>query len=424
MTCLSRCLATVCAVAGAAILTAGPAAATNGFFAHGYGTSAKAMAGAGVTMGDGPIASAQNPAIGYKVGNVAGACLTLFMPYREVEFSDNCMMSPLPVGTVESKRNFFPILCGGANVEVRDDTTVGVAVFGNGGMNTDYDVNLYNNYGQGMITASAPTGVDMAQAFIALNVAHKLNDQFTVGVAPTFAIQRFKAYGLEPFTAMSVSPGDVTNNGYSWSYGGGLKLGALWDPADWLTVGVSYQSRMWMTKFDKYQGLFAEGGDFDIPAWFSAGIAVRPVPEVAVLLEWKRIFYGSVKSIANTGAPPFGPLGASDGAGFGWDDMDVVMLGVQWQATPDLVLRAGVSHSTAFAEGEQVLLNVLAPATVRTHLSAGFGYRLTPNWTISSSYTYALPGERSGSTPGLMAGQSATLRMEQHELVLGLSYKW
>ncbi|WP_029007047.1 OmpP1/FadL family transporter [Azospirillum halopraeferens] len=417
-------LAMAAAVAGGVACAAGPAAATNGSFAHGYGTSAKAMAGAGVTMGDGPIASAQNPAIGHKVGNVAGLCLTLFMPYREVEFSDNGMMSPLPVGTVESRRNLFPILCGGANVAVDEDTTLGVAVFGNGGMNTDYGTNLYNAFGQGMIAATAPTGVDMAQAFVAFNVAHRLNDRFTVGVAPTFAVQRFKAYGLEPFTALSLSPGDVTDNGYSWSYGGGFKLGALWDPADWLTVGLSYQSRMWMTTFDGYRGLFAEGGDFDIPAWFSAGVAVRPVPELAVLLEWKRIFYGSVKSIANSGAPPFGPLGASDGAGFGWDDMDVFMVGLQWRAGDDLVLRAGASRSTVFAAGDQVLLNVLAPATVRTHLSAGFGYRLTPHWTVSGSYTYALPEERSGTTPGLMMGQSATLRMEQHELVLGLSYHW
>jgi long-chain fatty acid transport protein len=35
----------------------------------------------------------------------------------------------------------------------------------------------------------------------------------------------------------------LTNNGYDYSYGFGVRLGAAWDAADWLTFGAAYQSR-------------------------------------------------------------------------------------------------------------------------------------------------------------------------------------
>lgn len=407
-------------VAVGLLLPAAPALATNGYFAHGYGTPSKAMAGTGVTIGEGPLAAAQNPALGIQAGNVAGGCLTVFMPHRDVTVSDNGRMSPLPPGKYDSQNEIFGIVCGGANAMVRDDTSVGALLFANGGMNTKYDRALFANFGAG----TAPTGVDMAQAFLALNVAHRLSDAVTVGVAPVFAAQRFKATGLEAFAGMSQSPADVTGRNYDYSYGGGFKLGAVWNATPWLTLGASYQSKMWMTPFEKYRGLFAEGGDFDIPAWASAGIAVEPVHGLTFLLEYQRIFYGDVAAIANGGAPPFGPLGSANGPGFGWKDMDVFKLGVQWQATQDLMLRAGYSHATRFTGGDQVLFNVLAPATVRDHVSVGFSYSLATAWRLSASYTHAFSNTLTGSTPGLMMGQRATLRMAQDEATVSLSYRF
>jgi long-chain fatty acid transport protein len=41
-----------------------------------------------------------------------------------------------------------------------------------------------------------------------------------------------------------------------------------------LRFGLSGQTKMYMTKFEKYAGLFAEQGGFDIPAAITAGFAV------------------------------------------------------------------------------------------------------------------------------------------------------
>ncbi len=211
------------------------------------------------------------------------------------------------------------------------------------------------------------------------------------------------------------------NNGYDWSYGGGFKVGAVWDATSWLSLGVSYQSRMWMTAFDKYQGLFAEEGSFDIAPYLSSGIAIKPAKDWAVLLEHQRIFYSDISAISNSGAST-SALGSDGGAGFGWDDMDVFKLGVQWHAMPDLILRSGFSWATDFTDGSQVLFNTLAPATTTTHVTFGFAYHIDDRWSIQGAYTHAFSNELTGVSS--LTGQTETIRMDQDEVAIGFGYRF
>lgn len=411
------------AVLSAAFLAFGgaPAHATNGFFANGYGAPSKGMAGAGITHGEGPLAAAQNPALGVEVGNVAGLCFTGFMPHRDHTNSGGGAAPDLINGTFESDNEFFAIVCGGVNHMVRDDTSAGLVMFGNGGMNTEYKTNSFSGFGAG----TSPLGMDMAQAFFAINIAHKITDNFRVGVAPVFATQQFKAYGLEAFAAQSTDSTRLTGNGYDRSYGGGYKLGANFDATDWLTLGLTYQSRMYMTKFDKYAGMFAEHGDFDIPAFVGEGIGIRPNDRWLVMLEHQRIFYDSVKAIGNSHNTTNMRLGSDDGAGFGWDDMDIYRIGAEFQTTDSLKLRAGLSHASDYLDGPQeVLFNVLAPATVKTHLGGGFTYRFDDAWSITGSYLHAFSEKVAGSNTALNPDQRTELRMDQDELSLGFSYRF
>ncbi|MGE4281250.1 MAG: OmpP1/FadL family transporter [Magnetospirillum sp.] len=399
---------------------AAPAWATNGYFSNGYGAPSKAMAGSGVAMGEGPLASAQNPALGSSVGNVAGLCFTSFMPHRDVT---NEGTGGLKNGSFESENEFFEIVCGGANYMVDDKTSVGLLMFGNGGMNTEYKDNVFvPGFGSG----TSPLGVDLAQAFFSFNVAHKFDNNVSLGFAPVLAVQRFKAYGLEMFSGASTDSAHLTGNGYDWSTGGGFKLGATWDATPWLSLGVAYQSRMWMSKLDKYSGLFAEQGDFDIPSFINEGIAIKPHRDWAVTLEHQRIFYEDVASLSNSHARSSGALrlGSDDGGGFGWNNMDIYRLGVQWQADPALTLRAGISHANSFTDGQEVLFNILAPATPTTHVGVGATWHLDEKWSLTGSFAHAFSHELSGSNPAMNANQTTKLRMDQDELAIGFSYKF
>jgi len=411
--------AQACAILGLCVLSA-PAFATNGYFANGYGGQSKGMAGAGVAVSTGVLGMAQNPATGIKVGNSAAFCLTTFAPNRDVTIQPG---GPLTPGKFKSDNDVFMIPCGGANWALDDRSSLGVFVFANGGMNTEYKTNFFSGLGAG----SAPLGVNLEQAFISVNYARKVGDRLTFGISPILAVQRFKATGLEAFSGLSIAPGNVTNRGHDWSTGLGVNLGLLFEASPQWTFGAAYRNKIQMSSFDKYSGLFAEGGDFDVPAMLTLGAAYTParLPKLTITGEYQRIYYGSVNAIANTSAPPQGPLGASNGVGFGWKDVDVVRLAAIYRKNERLTLRTGISYSTKFTNNDEVVINTIAPATPQWHASVGASYKINDRWDFTFAYTHAFSNSITGSNPALTGvAQPVRIRMRQHEIATGLSYRW
>ena len=358
------------AVFGSLVLAAAlpaTAHATNGYFSLGYDDQTKGLAGVGVSSADGVEAAATNPALGVKAGNSVGGGLSFFIPERnDINSAGHAPGYDIAPGKYTSGEDLFLIPYLGANYQLDGQSALSLLLYANGGLNTHYTVSPFAGFG-GIRNPSTPVGVDLNQVFITPNYARKLGYGISLGAGPVFAVQRFAAQGLQAFAGQSSAPGSVTNKSYDYSYGIGAKLGATWDAADWLTLGAAYQSRVVTTGFNRYEGLFAEKGGFDIPPEITAGVTFRPLPTLDVSLEYQHIFYGDVKSIANQGTQGLlgYPLGAKEGSGFGWQDMDVFRLGVQWQATRQLVLRAGYSHASDFSNAKNALFNVLAPATVK-----------------------------------------------------------
>ena len=114
-----------------------------------------------------------------------------------------------------------------------------------------------------------------------------------------------------------------------------------------LAVGAAYATKIDMGKFDKYKGLFAEEGGFDIPSNFTVGVAFRPTNHWLLALDYERIYYGDAPSVSNPSTLIFNCrrsggqasalcLGGSNGAGFGWQNVDVWKFGVQYQLNDQL----------------------------------------------------------------------------------------
>ena len=408
------------AVLGGFLLAAalpGSAFATNGYFTVGLDAESKGEAGVGVSSGDGPEAAALNPALGVKAGNSVGGGLGFFSPNRDVTTSGGSAPPGYDIanGKFISGDDLFLIPYLGANYQLDGETAVSLLLYANGGMNTHYGVSPYTKSG-------GPVGVDLEQVFITPNLARKVGYGITLGAAPVFAVQRFAAQGLQPFARQSSDPLSLTNNSYDYSYGIGVKLGATWDPAEKLTLGVAYQTTTWMTNFDNYRGLFAGGGNFDVPPQITAGLTVRPLATLDLSLEYQRIFYGSVKSIANAGNYQT-PLGSAEGPGFGWNDVNVFRIGVQWKVQENLVLRTGFSHATNFTTGGNALFNILAPATPQNHFSVGAGYDISPNWNISVAYVHAFSSTLNGWNQNDPT-QTIKLRMDHNEGTIGATYRF
>ncbi len=236
------------------LLTASTALATDGYFDHGYGVKAKGLGGAGVAYAQDSLVVATNPAGLVDVADSHQVGLTLFSPDRSITANGNSFDG--------NEDGSFYIPDFSYKTTLSNGVAYGLAIFGNGGMNTGYQAPLFD-VNPGVV--SSATTMDMSQLFIAPTWSWRTEGGHAFGVSAILAGQRFKATGLEEF--------GIANAGYDTSVGGGARLGWTWQASQNLKVGATYQSRLWMSKFDKYAGLFAERGGFDIPSNYAVGFA-------------------------------------------------------------------------------------------------------------------------------------------------------
>lgn len=422
----------------AACMAAVPAHATNGYFLPGFGIRSEGMGGVGIAYGVDSLSTAANPANAVKTGKRGDIGFAIFNPERYGSVSNDPSTPTFGFFNDESESDakYFIMPEMGFSMPVNDSLHVAAAVVGNGGMNTTYRENFFSLFGAP--PRDTTLGVDMMQLLVPLTAAYKVNEDHALGASLVLAETRFRAYGLQAFAdfpGLSSDPDKVTNNGYDYSYGAGVRVGWLGDFFDdRLSVGLSYASRTYMTEFDEYRGLFAEQGDFDIPENYGIGIAFKPVKNLVIAADVTRINYSDIASVGNPGpglstdpgggipalADPTKQLGKDDGMGFGWEDQTVYKLGVQYGVNNRLQLRAGVNYGESPIPDNQVTFNLLAPATVEEHYSVGFTYRANDTLEVTGTYMHAASHSQSACNQNIV--DCASFNM--HQNVFGLTFGW
>jgi long-chain fatty acid transport protein len=377
------------------------------------------MGGVGIALPQDALAAATNPAGIAWVGNRIDLGVDLFMPDRGATIAGSGAGADGTYDGNDSKSFLIPEF--GYHRVLNPNLTFGVAVFGNGGMNTDYKNNPFAAFGG---TGSA--GVDLMQLFVAPTIAWKTGNH-AFGASLNLAYQRFKAEGIQGFAAFSASPGNVSNRGYDDSTGFGVRLGWTGQVSPAVTLGATYQSKTKMSEFDKYRGLFANQGDFDIPENYGAGIAVRATPALTLAADVLRINYGDVPAVGNTADCLFAgacALGSINGPGFGWRNTTVYKLGLAYQLSPQTTLRAGYATLKQPIPASQTFFNILAPGVVEDHFTLGLTLQMAKSGELTVMYMHAFEKKvnGSGSIPLAFGGGEANLRMKQDSL--GVAYGW
>ena len=418
-----------------------PALATNGYFQHGYGMKAKGMAGAATATAEDTFGGAVNPAKMVFVGDRIDFGVDLFMPRRSSSRQDSAGFGGAYNGDAGSDSNYFLIPEFGYNKMIRPDLSLGVTVYGNGGMNTDYNSTVAGpafapscgGQSSNLLFGCGRLGVDLMQLIVAPTVAYKLNPNHAIGISPLFGYQRFKVDGLQAFDELgfSSSPGNTTNKGYDDATGWGVRVGWMGKLTDTVTLGAAYSSKVRMGRFDKYRGLFAEQGDFDIPENYNVGIAVKATPKVTVAFDLQQINFGDIKSVGNGVTntlvnPVVNPLGSANGSGFKWRNQTAFKLGVEYQYSPQLTLRGGYNYgkSPVREDIDSVTFNILAPGVVEQHLTLGATWTLANKAELTVSYMHAFRNSVTGASASALLGVGGNETLKMYQDAIGVAYGW
>ncbi len=490
------------AAAVAAAIAAPAAHATNGYFVTGNSAKSNGMGGASIAYAQDAMASASNPSGIALVGNRIDAGIMLFNPLRDgqldatgldVNGATGGMVTGggADSGKVNSGATLFAIPSAGFAFNM-GNMTVGMSIAANGGMNTRYNSNIYaaslapaigcnataatcsgsfpstgfagmleldpafGGYGPGAVNdgaldalytnpyAASTLGVNLSQVIIAPTVATKINPDHAIGASLLVGYQRFRAYGLGMFQALSADTAHTTNKGDDDSWGAGVRLGWTGNITSNISLGAQYSSKIYMQEFERYAGLFAEQGDFDIPANFGVGLSVKMTPQTTVAFDVQRIQYGDVAAIANKGptgdqfmgalaqvllSPPgafsgAGALGSDNGWGFGWEDITVYKLGINHELNSQWTVRGGVDIGENPIGDDQNMFNILAPGVVKNHLMLGFTYAPDQYSEISASVMHAFYEDQSYTYQGTggFAPFSYDTKIGMDQNALELSY--
>ena len=405
-----------------ALLAPAVACATAGYFQLGHGLKAKGAGGAGAALPQDALAAAANPAGMVWVGNRVDLGLEWFRAEQRSRISGNAMGLD---GDRDAGSRGFLVPELGYNRMLGDGQSFGVAVFGNGGA-TRYAENPL----AALAGSSSPAGLEFIQGTVAPTYAAKLGANHSLGVSLNLVYQEFEANGFEHFdnTSFSVAPGFVTNRGKDASWGLGWRAGWLGRFSPGVSLAFAYQPRTRMSRFERYKGLLADGGSFDVPEHYVAGAALKPAASVTLLGDVQRINYANVRALGNRAGCFLNTsclMGTPQGPGAGWRNTTVYKLGLVLEAAPRLTLRAGYAWLKQPIPPGETLLNVFAPAVSERHATLGATWQATPALELTLSFMLS-PESRvqgRGSISGGVGGGEADLRMTQRAFGLGLGWK-
>jgi len=423
--------------------------ATNGHQLMGIGAYQKSMGGAITAAPYDTTTAISNPAGMAIIGTKADFNFDLFLPVRSVDFTgaggqkdeggSPLYLAPAVgwVGPVGGRDDLFfgggMFLVSGMGV---DYSTINSIPFGaQMGDFTPWKANLYSQY---QFWKLAPT------------LAKKVNDQLYVGASLNVDYQQlaFKQKYFHPQSASSYIGADLSRA--VGALGFGVTIGAIYKVNDMIQIGATYISEQSFQDMeyrlsagdivfpDGKGNVFANGdGSYKIgmnfPQQFAIGVAVTPTERLKITADVKWINFSSTQDTidlkgdfalvsqttgAVTGAASSMPLN------FGWDDIMIYAVGVEYKATPMVTLRAGFNHGDTPLGEEDVFNNAVFPVTPKDTVGLGVDLALGDHWGLGFAYMKVFNNEIEGK--GDLMGQTsgAKIALSEQSLLIAISYDY
>lgn len=413
-----------------------PAFATNGLNLIGYGARSTSLGGAFTAVSDDTASINTNPA---GLTQIQSRSLELSLDFSVPSLDHGDVFS----GVVSGPRKlvFVPWL-GYAQKLKGTPLTVGIAVFTQGGVGSEYN---------GIKTAFGTEDdlfVDLQYMRIAPAIAYQLSDRLSVGFAffvgrsmldlqffPNTSCASLPPPLPSPLPCLAFIPpgpsGSPTFFGLdldgaeAWGVGG--RIGILYQATDWLSLGLQYATPSSLDHNDgdlvldmssiglgkvKYEGSL---DDFSWPQELSLGVAFRLIKGLQVSadlkwINWDGALNTPVLKARNPNVPVSDELRNIDiPMKLNWKNQWVFALGLAYNVTDRLVMRGGYNRGNNPVPGET--LSPLFATILEDHFAIGLGYTFK-TFSFDLTYIRGLTEKVSYTNPDLFffnAFEKATL---------------
>lgn len=378
------------------------------------------MAATGIAYPQDAEAGAFNPAGMVDVGDRFDVGFSVDRTSRKASVSGNLSGLPGVNGKFDANHKAKYAFNGdfGVNKMIGCNMSVGLVVY-----NRNYNKTKYKHALP--LFGTSKVGMEYVHETISPTFAIKFLEKHNFGISLNYMIQRLWVQGLQNFdnALFSKYPGHVTNHRYNYAGGVSFTLGYRCQVADNFSVGVTYQPKTYMSRFKKYKGFLAGRGRLNIPQKIGAGMAWRFLPCATIAFDVEYINWRRVKALHRPLQENLvaNKLGSHSGSGFGFRDQWYYRVGIDYDVTSWLTVRAGFRHTNVPFGRSQTAVNILTVDTVEDYLTLGATACLNPCTEVSFFYGHGFHNKVKGknSIPRSFGFGEADLK--QYDDVFGVS---
>lgn len=241
-------------------------------------------------------------------------------------------------------------------------------------------------YGSQLIGLPQP---GLQRTVIAPSLTQEWGGRGSVRLTGVLAYQRFASLGLGTTSVdgWAPMPGWLRDS----AYGAGARIEVGNAIGEGLRWNMGYQSRVGMGAFVNYRGVFADAGDFDIPASASFGLSYAITPQFGMDVGVQRVMYSAIRPFTSSNLPTrfLALLGDSSSPVFAWRDLDVYSVG--WTLRNEDIGNLQLRYTTRQqpVPTSKLLENALAGAVANDMVSLGWSRAFGSNANLSFLASYA-----------------------------------
>jgi len=367
--------------------------------------------------------------------------------------ADEKSVSPLPSAAIlwgkpDSKFTYAFSLFGVSGFGVDFPQETNLPVDGSGNPNSQWDPNNTNviTYPQNMNGFGQIKSNYMLMQ-IGLTLAYNLSENFSIGLSPTFNYAALEITP-NPTTTPDMSKGYPVGNTAS-ATGIGGQIGLFYDSKKGLKAGLSYKTKQNLSALE-FDNVYLDGSDapdnkfdMDFPAIFSVGAGYSN-ENFDLALDYRMVDYENTAGFAEKGWV-IGDNGYPTGAvkGFGWKNMTIISVGIQYKGIAKLPLRLGYTHNTNPIEDELAFFSVSAPGVITDAFQLGLTYKASKKFNINAMYHHGMSKEKTEGTLmspipdgfggpwnaqnnplGIIPGTKVGYEMTTDLIMLGITYRF
>ena len=377
--------------------------AGNGTRFLGFSARDDGMAGATTASPGDTSVLVKNPAGLVRIGNRIDAEYMNIMPHDVTMETQGVAVPPTPVSLsrVGAKQDSTVTYLPGGNVGVsyripgtnEHPVSVGIGIFTMGGLAVDYPSSRLNNSPFILGNNVYDKQVDLRSMRIAPGLAVGLTDKLSFGATTNIAIQ-----GIRTDLAKSNLQETAGSGKWDFAPGAGFTLGLLYQFSEMLGLGVSYESHTWMGYHHKYKDVLHL---IDEPPVLNMGVSLKPIKNLEVTYDTRYINWSDSKITRNR---------PSQG-GFGWQDQWVFAVGGEYtfkdkKDNDKLKLRMGYDYGESPIRRWVVFANALSPLILEHHLTMGFSYFLTKDFSMDFAWQHGFKNTMSDNGLGDINSQN------------------